>query len=105
MYETILAFIVGGVLGGLGTAIAKHMNNKLDRCYQIVAMINELREHEASVVIICCENPDFNGGPDNVIDCEGYWTGWQTKRYGGATLDEALASAIADYRRVKDGHT
>lgn len=65
----------------------------------IVAMINELRAEEGSSVTIVCDNPDFNDLPDRAVDCSGEWTNGSEERFGGDTLAQALAAAVAAKRQ------
>lgn len=81
---------------------------------QIVDRINYLRGGEGDSVTIFCDNPDFNGQPERVVECCGDWTGWEDRRYGGDTLLGALNAAWLEcmqwrtalqYGREKHGPT
>lgn len=54
---------------------------------------NELRADEGSGVELLCDNPDFNGQPNNAVVCCGDWTGWDEQRFTGDTIVEALRNA------------
>lgn len=58
-------------------------------------MIDELRREEGDQVTILCDNPDFNGQPNNAVVISAGWTGWQDFRVSGHTLDGALENAVA----------
>ena len=52
-----------------------------------------LRASEGSSVTLVCDNPDFNGQPNNAVDCNGDWTGWNDQRFTGDTILDALVAA------------
>ncbi len=61
---------------------------------QTAAAIEWLRAEEADSVIILCTNPD----PDTIeqqcaVECCGFWTGLEERRYYGQTLLDALDAA------------
>ncbi|TIU02366.1 MAG: hypothetical protein E5W43_01080 [Mesorhizobium sp.] len=60
-------------------------------------MIQDLRADEGSSVEILCDNPDFNGQPNNAVICCGDWTDWQDIRFTGDTIDDALGAAMVAY--------
>lgn len=65
----------------------------------IMEAINFLREQEAELVSICCDNPDPETAKDNcAIECVGLWTNWQEKRFYGITVQNALNDAVAEKR-------
>lgn len=64
----------------------------------ILQMIDHLRSEEASSVLIQNDNPDF-GGPNCLIECNASWTGFNDEQFTGATLVEALATAV----KTKEG--
>lgn len=53
--------------------------------------VEYLRKEEADSVTILCTNPD--GPPNNAVECGGFWTGFETKRFEGQTLIAALVAA------------
>lgn len=62
----------------------------------LLATINYLRADEGDTVTLVCDNPDFNGQPNNAVDCNGSWTDWNDKRFTGDSLFTALnAAALA----------
>lgn len=58
-------------------------------------MIDELRRDEGDQVTILCDNPDFNGQPNNAVIVSAGWAHWQDFRVSGHTLDQALSNAVA----------
>jgi hypothetical protein len=56
-------------------------------------ILNALRREEGSSVTLLCDNPDFNGQPNNAIECSGAWTDWEDRRFTGDTLQEAVLAA------------
>ncbi len=60
----------------------------------IARAINVLRKNEGSSVLILCDNPDFNDGPNNAIEVSDDWTNWKPRRFNGNTLRGALEVAI-----------
>lgn len=60
---------------------------------ELQRMLTALRSEEGSTVTLCADNADFNGQPNNAIECCGPWTEWQDRRFTGNTLNEAVASA------------
>jgi hypothetical protein len=68
----------------------------------LLEALNELRAEEGSSVTLLCDNPDFNGQPNNAIICNGEWTDWQDRRFTGDDLAEAIYAALAEYRRIKE---
>lgn len=65
----------------------------------IVEAINTLRQLEGDAVTILCDNPDFNGLPNNAILCCGEWTNWVERRFAGDSIYECLKLAINEYER------
>jgi hypothetical protein len=82
-----------------GGAACKQVQH--DVAVLMIEVINELRSDEGSSVTIMCDNPDFNGAPDCMVECAGEWTDWQPRRFYGDTLDQALAGALGTYRQRK----
>ena len=66
----------------------------------IVEPLNELRDKEVSWVTIPHDNADF-GGPCNVVDVSGAWTGGRERRFEGDSLADALQSAVAAERAAE----
>jgi len=69
-----------------------------DDARPFVEMLNALRAEEGDSVTLLCDNPDFNGQPNNAIECCGDWTNWQERRFTGDTL---RAAVLAAYRAKK----
>lgn len=67
---------------------------------ETLELINTLRMDEGNSVTLMCDNPDFNGQPNCAIECCGYWTGWNERRFTGETVLEALRSAAAARREA-----
>lgn len=90
--EAIRDFAVAdmkGFVGGSETMVAR--SNAL-QCW---AICEELREGEASSVELLCDNPDFNGQPNNAVSVYGEWTKYHPKRFAGDTMLDALKVAQA----------
>lgn len=62
-------------------------------------LIEELCSAEGDSVTILCANPDFEG-PNRVVTCNGYWTGYEERRFGDDTLLDALECATTAYRKA-----
>lgn len=58
-----------------------------------IDMLNDLRRDEGDTVTLLCDNPEFNGQPNNAVECNGGWTEWQDRRFTGDTLEQAVAAA------------
>lgn len=56
-----------------------------------VAMLHALREDEGDSVTLLCDNPE--GPPNNAIECNGGWTDWVDRRFGGETIEQAVRLA------------
>lgn len=56
-------------------------------------MLMALRSEEGASVTLLSDNPDFNGQPNNAIECCGDWTDWQERRFTGETLRAAVLGA------------
>lgn len=56
-------------------------------------IIEALRTPEGAEVTLICDNPDFNSQPNSAIEVCDDWTGWETKRFGGDTVLDALRAA------------
>jgi hypothetical protein len=59
----------------------------------IVGMINDLRADEGDSVTFLCDNPDFNGQPNNAVEVSASWTDYKDERFTGDTLEAALTAA------------
>lgn len=69
---------------------------------ECMQLINKLRSVEADSVNVLCDNPE--GPPNNAVECNGGWTVYRDRRFGGDTLLAALRSAGAAFdRMMKDG--
>lgn len=60
-------------------------------CWSIA---EQLREPEGAEVILLCDNPDFNGQPNNAIEICDSWTQWTNKRFTGDTMLDCLRAAL-----------
>lgn len=58
-------------------------------------LVESLRALEGDTVTLICDNPDFNGQPNNAVECCGDWTGWDERRFTGGNILEALQAARA----------
>lgn len=70
----------------------------LQDAMDILEAIDELRKEEGAAVTILCDNPDFNGLPNNAIEVSAEWTISPSillqERFTGNTLIEALNNAV-----------
>ncbi len=57
------------------------------------ALVEALREAEGNTVTLVCDNPDFNGQPNCLVECCGDWTNYETHRFPGDTMMDALKAA------------
>ncbi|MES2602136.1 MAG: hypothetical protein V4602_15140 [Pseudomonadota bacterium] len=69
------------------------------RDVEMMRLINLLRSNEGDSVTILCNNPDFNGQPNNAVVCNGGWTNWEDRRFSQDTLLDALSAAMIEYMR------
>lgn len=76
---------------------AKKEQDMCDECVAICNAIGELNADEASGVNILSANADFDG-PNNVIEVTAEWTNWQSIRYEGNNVREALEKAVEEKR-------
>lgn len=67
---------------------------EIARAVDCMRAIDALRADEGEDVTILCDNPDFNGQPNNAVECCGAWTRWGNRRFVGATLADALHAAM-----------
>jgi hypothetical protein len=67
-----------------------------------MGIINELREEEGSSVTLVCDNADFNGKPNCLIQVIDEWTDWSEKDFTGDTLMESLVNARSAKQRWKE---
>lgn len=58
-------------------------------------LIEQLRQSEGAAVTILCDNPDFNDQPNSAVEVVADWTNWQTVRFTGHNLTEALRNAAS----------
>ncbi|RWH31606.1 hypothetical protein [Mesorhizobium sp.] len=72
-------------------------NNRFEQDGRNWRIIQDLRAGEGSSVEILCDNPDFNGQPNNAVICCGEWTDWQEIRFTGDSIDDALGAAMVAY--------
>lgn len=64
-------------------------------------LVERLRAAEGHSVTLICDNPEFNGQPNNAIECCGDWTKWREKRFTGDTILEALRSAREEMEKCE----
>lgn len=60
---------------------------------ETLQLINQLRAEEGASVLICCQNPDFNGLKNERVVCQAPFTKWAEEPFDGDTLVEALRNA------------
>lgn len=68
---------------------------------ELIRLINLLRSEEGDSVTILCDNPDFNLGANNAVECNGSWTDWKDQRFEGESLLDALSAAMIEYKRPR----
>lgn len=68
---------------------------------EIFRLIELLRSEEGDCVTIFCDNPDFNMGANNAVECNGFWTNWEHRRFEGESLLDALSAAMIEYKRPR----
>ena len=56
-------------------------------------MVTALRSKEGDSLTLLSDNADFNGQPNNAIECNGDWTGWEDRRFTGETLHASVQAA------------
>lgn len=71
---------------------------QLLRAHRIVTLIDELRDFDGATVTLFCDNPDFNGLPNCVIEYCGDSTNWCGKSFRGDTLEACLQKAVQHKR-------
>lgn len=107
----MLSFVGGGISGLLiafALFVAANPNRRMTgrhsrESIKTVDCIEFLREEEGDSVTINSPNPDFDGGPDHVVECSGDWSDWDIRRFGGNSLLEALELACAEkVKRLKE---
>jgi hypothetical protein len=93
-----------GCLGPWGDTLAEAIEewNKRAKPDPRLALIEALRADEGSSVVLLCDNPDFNGMPNNAIEVNGAWTDWKDVRFMGDTILDCLEQAHTEMLRVKD---
>ena len=75
---------------------------KQDEDWNIRKFIDFLRADEGNSVTLLCDNPDFNGQPNCAVECNGYWTNWQDRRFAADTLEGALELAYFECRQWRE---
>jgi hypothetical protein len=68
---------------------------RFEDAYQIMTLVDRLREKEGAAVTIVCDNPDFNGQPDRAISVCDDWTNWEERTFRGKFLITCLQDALA----------
>lgn len=64
-------------------------------------IVERLRDREGNDITIVCDNPDFNGQPNNKVICNGGWTEWEDRQFFGETISEALGAALVAYNKAE----
>ncbi len=59
--------------------------------FEMMGLIHQLRSHDGDAVTILCDNAE--GEPNNAVECNGEWTGYNDDRFEGDTLLDALREA------------
>jgi hypothetical protein len=65
---------------------------------EIWRLIEHLTDGEGDTVNVLCPNPDFNGQPNYAIECNGYWTNWEDRRFAADRQVECFRLAFAEMR-------
>lgn len=65
---------------------------------EIWRLIEVLTDGEGDTVTVLCPNPDFNGQPNYAIECNGYWTDWQDRRFADDSQIECFRKAVHELR-------
>lgn len=73
-----------------------------DEDWNIRKHIDFLRADEGDSITLFCDNPDFNGQPNCAIECNGYWTNWQDRRFAADTIEGALELAYFECRQWRE---
>ena len=73
-----------------------------DQDWNIRKYIDFLRTDEADSVTLLSDNPDFNGQPNCAIECNGYWTNFEDRRFAGDTIEAALELAYFECRQWRE---
>lgn len=68
------------------------------RVNEFEQLINVLTDGEGDTVTFCCQNPDFNGLPNEAIIVNASWTNWEDKYFRANTKWECLNLAIQDMK-------
>lgn len=77
----------------------------------LVDLIDELRAPEGWMVSLYCDNPDFNNGPNVIVDVYGEWWDaddrwhWVERRFSGDTVYGCLVAAKTERDRQSQRHT
>lgn len=74
-----------------------------DVCIKTCNAIAELTTEEADSLTILCVNPEFSG-PNRAIECNGFWTDFQDKRFKGDDLVSCLESAVKARQEYEEVH-
>lgn len=87
----IACLCVGLLIGMVFGEMNSERNNRV--AIEAWHLINVLRANEGAEVALCCDNPDFFGEANSVVDVCDDWTGWQRREFHGDTVLEALQAA------------
>lgn len=60
---------------------------------ECLRLIHALRAEEGDAVTILCDNPEPGPSKANAVECCGFWTDWEDRRFEGDNLTEALKAA------------
>jgi hypothetical protein len=82
-----------GALAAMIAWILTTPSGNLTERLQVLRLIDQLRADEGNAITILCDNPE--GPPNNAVEVVADWTGWEERRFDGATLLEALQAAAA----------
>ncbi len=97
----IIALIIGVALLGLPGALRERRKRekRTQDALDVFAFIEVLREEFGAWVEIPSQSEESLGeeGHTHCVDCIGTWTEWDTKRFTGRTLRDALQAAASAY--------
>lgn len=79
----------------IGTDEATDIADELERLRELEETINKLRGDRATVITLHSILYSNSEESEEVVNVAGYWTDYQTKRFSGKTMIDALQAALA----------
>ena len=74
-------------------------NEDLEKARRMYLAVEFLRSEEADSVEIMCDNPEFHG-PNNAVECNGFWTKHTNERFTGER-EPRLGPHAVELRQVR----